>query len=95
MAVVAVAVAAVAAGARGSPRVPVRPALRRSDAASGRVRPPLPLPAFALLSSLEEDLPPRPWASLEELRVLLSILSTEGAGTAPEPGAGGVAVSAF
>lgn len=65
----------VAAGARGSPRVRVRPELRRSDPASGRVRPPLLLPAFALLSSLEEDLPPRPWASLEELRALLSILS--------------------
>lgn len=66
---------AVAAGARGSPRVAVRPVLCRSAPASGRARPLLPLPAFAFLSSLEEDLLLLPWASREELRALLSILN--------------------
>lgn len=71
----------VAAGARGSSRVPVRPALCLSAPASGRARPLLPLPAFDFLSSLEEDLLPLPWVSLEELRALLSILR---GGHAPE-----------
>lgn len=69
----------VAAGARGSLRVPVCRALCRSAPASGRAWPLLPLPAFAFLSSLEEDLPPLSWASLEELRALWSILNAASA----------------